>query len=165
MSGWRWTHRIIVSVQAHSIVMRLRSWIGVLIGGITDIALSVMIFFGLAIIAAFQVPPNDLPPEARGAAVTAAMGASRGITVASWLLSYGATLIGGYVAARISRVQEVRVGALSAWTCLLAGVSILASGSGVMPAWQVALIFGSTPFVAGLGGFLRRRQTERRVAP
>jgi hypothetical protein len=145
--------------------MRLRSWIGVLVGGITDIALSVMIFFGLAIIAAFQVPATELNPEARGAAVTAAMGASQAITLASWLLSYGATLIGGYVAARISRVQEIRVGALSAWTCLLAGMSIMATGSGVMPAWQVALIFGSTPFVAGLGGYLRLRQAQRRSMP
>jgi hypothetical protein len=144
--------------------MRFRSWVGVVIGGITDIATSMLIFFALAVIAAAQLPPSELAPEAQGPAITSAMSELRGLTIASWFFSYGATLLGGYVAACISRVQEVRVGVLSAWTCMLAGVMILATNSSPMPAWQVALIFGSTPFVAGLGGYLRLRQTQRRDA-
>ncbi|MBC7793096.1 MAG: hypothetical protein H7Z43_05270 [Clostridia bacterium] len=138
--------------------MRVRAWVGILIGGITDVATSMLIYFILAIIVAVQLDPTGQPADVRGAAVVSAMNTSQSVTVASWILSYIATLLGGYVAARIAREQEVRVGALSSWTCLALGALVMASASSVMPRWQLALIVGSTPFIAGLGGYLRLRQ-------
>jgi hypothetical protein len=141
--------------------MSFRSWVGIVIGGMTDIATSMLIYFVLAVIVAVRLAPLNLPQEGQGAAVMSAMRASRSVSAASWILSYAATLLGGYVAARLSRSHEVRVGALSSWTCLAVGVYVLSSGSSRMPLWQLLLVVASTPFVAALGGYLRLRQTQR----
>jgi hypothetical protein len=143
--------------------MRFRSWVGIVIGGITDVATSVMIYFVLAVIVAMQLAPTNLSPEGQGSAVMTTMSTSHSVSAASWVLSYCATLLGGYVAARISRSHEVRVGALSSWTCLAVGVYAMMSGTSRMPIWQLLLVVASTPFVAALGGYLWLRQAERRV--
>ena len=127
-----------------------------------DIVSTNLLMFPLMVYVAATHDMSSVPKGQAGARMIAILGESAGLQVAGWFLGLLATVLGGYVAARIARRAEIVHGALSAWFCMGLGVYGLAVGIGAAPAWQHALAFVLSPTFAAFGGYLRRRQAGRK---
>jgi hypothetical protein len=70
-------------------------------------------------------------------------------------IGVASSLLGGYVAARIAKRDEILNGALSSLLCPAIGVYSLSSGKIVGSLSEQSLLLLSSPVIAALGGYLR----------
>jgi MFS family permease len=140
--------------------VRKLSLAAITVGGIVDIVATTALAIPLLVYAAIESGLSSLPPAEQTDALAQAMQASSGLQIAGWALGVLASVLGGYVAARIARRDEVLHGALSAFLCLALGVYALASGSGDNHVWQHVAGFVLSPALGAFGGYLRQRRTN-----
>jgi putative membrane protein (TIGR04086 family) len=76
-------------------------------------------------------------------------------------LGLACSILGGYVAARIAKHDEVLNGALSSFLCILLGIYSAASGKMMESPAEHALLFAASFGAAALGGLLASK--SRRV--
>ena len=145
--------------------MRRLSAKGIVLGGFTDIVATNVVAIPLMAVAAARASVASLPAAEQTAAMLAAMRASPGLQVASWVLGGACNVLGGYVAARLARRGEVLNGALSAWLCVTLGLYGMASDMGAIPLWQHLAGFVLSPALGALGGYLRLRRADRPAEP
>jgi hypothetical protein len=147
--------------------MTLRPILGVFIGGLADIALTTVLSIPLMVYAMVAGDLTSLPPEEMSAQLMTMLTESPGLQITGWILGLTATVLGGYIAAWIAQSHHARYGALSAWLCMLLGVTALLGESSTAPLWQHLLAFVLSPVGGALGGSLRERVVLRRasVAP
>jgi MFS family permease len=145
--------------------MRIRSVVGVVVGGVVDIVSTNLLTIPLMVYVAATHDLSSVPPAQAGTRMFAIIGGSVGLQVTGWFLGLLATVLGGHIAARIARRAEIVHGALSAWFCMGLGVYGLVAGIGAAPAWQHALAFILSPTFAAFGGYLRLRQRGGRGDP
>jgi MFS family permease len=140
--------------------VRIPSLAAITVGGIVDIVATFAAAIPLMVYAAVQSGMSSLPQEEQADAIVQAMEASSGLQTAGWALGVLASVLGGYVAARIARRDEVVHGALSAFLCIALGVYALASDTGNTHVWQHVAGFVLSPALGALGGYLRQRRTN-----
>jgi hypothetical protein len=142
--------------------MQARPVVGVVVGGVTDIVATNFLVMPLMVYVAATRDLSGISPEQVGIRMLAMIGESPSLQAAGWFLGLSATVLGGYVSARIARRDEVKFGALSAWLCMSLGVYGLVAQVGNAPLWQHALALVLSPTFGALGGHLRARQIRRR---
>lgn len=142
--------------------MNARPVVGVVVGGVTDIVATNLFVLPLVVYVAATRDLSGIPPEQAGNRMLAMISETPSLQAAGWFLGLSATVLGGYVSARIARRAEVKFGAMSAWLCMSLGVYGLVAHVGTAPLWQHALAFVLSPTFGALGGHLRARQIRRR---
>jgi uncharacterized membrane protein YfcA len=79
------------------------------------------------------------------------------------LIGLACSVLGGYVAARLARREELLNGALSSFLCVALGVYMVASGNDSTPHWLQVLMFVASPASALFGGYLVQRSRQKYV--
>ncbi len=77
------------------------------------------------------------------------------------LIGSSCSILGGYVAARIAKHDEILNGALAAFLCVAGGLYALLFATSHVPLWQHLAGFVASPALAALGGFLRLKTMRR----
>jgi hypothetical protein len=142
--------------------MRIRTVVGIAIGGVVDIVatniLSLIFMIYVAVYIAFAHAGEQPRPD-----LAVMLNESPPLHMSLTVLGLTASAIGGYVAALIARRSFVVCGALSAWLCVTLGLVALFGGS-TAPWWEHALSSALSPTLGTIGGFLRLVQTRRRTS-
>jgi CHASE2 domain-containing sensor protein len=139
--------------------MSLRPAIGVLVGAVADIGLTVilstLLFFN-------RIPAANLSGDEYERAVEQALLDNPILFASQLLLGSTCSVLGGYVAARIARRGELLNGGLSSFLCVGFGVQSLYVGKSLLPLWFHILWLPITPALAVLGGYicLRRKRAN-----
>ena len=130
---------------------------GIVGGGVTDVVLSILLGIPLSIYVVASRGLTQTPKDQLGAAVVSAIHANTGLQVIQLAIGFGCSVIGGYVAARLSKQDHIANGVLASWLCVGMGIYSLASGtdSGGL-AYHLALI-ALTPVCYWIGAKLRIR--------
>lgn len=141
--------------------MHRLSVMGILVGGIVDIlaanvvALVVFTAVALATVAAGGAPANQ---SAFGPTLLANPIVMTPVSVCGAI----ASILGGYVAARLARHDELLNGASSAWLCIASGlIGTALAHHGNRP--LEILILPISPVLGFSGGYLWRAQKTRRT--
>jgi hypothetical protein len=138
---------------------------GVLIGGIVDVVTSVVVdlFFAFYIMSKLNL--SRVPKDQIGARMTAALHGNLPLYVGELLVGLACSALGGYIAARIAKHDELLNGLLSSFLCVALGIYTMASGKDTNALWLQILLLVASPACALLGGALMRRQRQHRVQP
>ncbi len=132
------------------------SMVAVALGGITDVVASTIFSIPLLIYVMVKYEVG------RGAQSSAAIVSS--IHSNAWLygvqlgIGLGCSSLGGYIAARIAKHDELLNGTLSSFLCTLIGIYSLMSGKDSQPLVVKCLLLIAAPVFALLGGYLRKTQ-------
>jgi hypothetical protein len=132
---------------------------GVLVGAVVDVVSSGIVGIPLVLYVITHTGITD--ESALISEIHSRMRADLALHSIQLILGTGCSILGGYVAARIAKHDEVLNGALSSFLCILLGIHSAASG-GVESPVEFAFLFPVTIGAAALGGFLARK--SRRVA-
>lgn len=133
---------------------------GVLVGGIADIAVSVVLGLPFAFYAMSKVNLSGMPNAQTSTAVTAAIHGNLPLYVGQLLVGLACSVMGGYVAAWLAKHDELLNGGLSSVLCVALGIYTVASGKDPNPHWLQALMLVASPLLALVGGDLMRRQRQ-----
>jgi hypothetical protein len=128
---------------------------GVIIGAVTDVV-GTNIWGLIAIVYIFSVYHLHQGPE-----LTDALKNDPVIFILNWIIGGGFTVLGGYIAARIAKHDELLNGTLASFLCVL--FALLAIGS-TSVLWVIVGIVVN-PILALLGGYLRAWQMRKQNIP
>jgi hypothetical protein len=131
---------------------------GVLVGGVVDVASSVVAGLPLALYSTFRLDPSQRIGPRASEAVSAAIHANVPLYVAQLIIGFLCSILGGYVAALIAKRHERLNGTLSCYLCVCMGVVAMFLGLEKDPYWLQFLLLISSPALAFVGGDLRLRQ-------
>jgi hypothetical protein len=145
----------VVKTRETGEIMSKVSLKGVLVGGITDVGATIILGVPLALI--FVVAKVDfvhMPKDQVQAAVAAAIHGNTFLYAVQVLIGAACSVLGGYVAARIAKHDELLNGALSSFLCIGMGLYSVVGGkdSSSLPV-QLLLLLAS-PVLGLLGGYL-----------
>ena len=130
---------------------------GVLVGGVLDIAATFVLSIPLMSVAMVRLNLAPLPEPDRTAALMKAMGPGSSYYLIGLGLGSLCSALGGYVAARIAKHDELLNGALSAWLCMLSGVYSWGTGAYAATAWAHIGYLVLSPTLGAFGGYLCHR--------
>ncbi|HET7552533.1 MAG TPA: hypothetical protein VFK04_14680 [Gemmatimonadaceae bacterium] len=137
--------------------MRRISIAGVLAGGVVDIIATNVLAIPV-IFAAADMANADLAGAARNQVVPILMGVLRNhpvLYIAGFVGGAMASVLGGYVAARIAKRGHLWNGALSSYLCIGSSIYALATGTGgTIPLWQHIAFLPLSPALGALGGYI-----------
>ncbi|MGC9991379.1 MAG: hypothetical protein ABSD52_03130 [Candidatus Cybelea sp.] len=142
--------------------MSKRSLVGVLVGGVTNIVTANVLNLPIGIHVILTTGDLEMPPSVRKADYLDwlhAHPAVFAISLAIWAFS---SVLGGFVAARIAKENEIAAGALSSWACIALAVNALVHGISGQPIWQFLLWVPGSPLLSALGGYVAQRTIRRR---
>jgi hypothetical protein len=120
-----------------------------------DIVSSFILGIPFAIYVIAKIYSAHLPPEKIGSAVSAAMSENTAIYFGQLFVGMCCSVLGGYVAARLARHDELLNGALAAFLCVCLGIYAIASGKDTHHLYIQILLLVSSPALGLLGGYLR----------
>jgi len=132
---------------------------GIVIGGLVDVALSVVIGVALSL---YVVVSRGLAvrDERVHAAIAAAIQSSIWLYSAQLATGVACSVLGGYVAAGIARHDKLVNGILASWLCVGIGESCLFAVT-VPGSWLPRVVcIAITPLWYLLGAFLRTKRTQ-----
>jgi len=132
---------------------------GVVIGNITDILSTNVVLLPVQI---YILVSSGLSLENAAGSITEILKASTLFFVSSCILGGLCSVLGGYVAARIAKHDELLNGGLSSILCVASGVYVLMSGRAADQLWTHLVFLPLSVALGVLGGFLRGRQSMRR---
>ena len=139
--------------------MNTRSVVGVIAGGVVDIAATNIFAIPVVVIALVKYHPVG---SGGSTAFMRTLSADPSLSVTMMCLGGLASVLGGYTAALIARQNPLLVGALSAYLCVAFGVVGLAQDTTHTAAlWQHVAGFFISPALGLLGGYLRSLQIRR----
>ena len=147
--------------MAVTIIMRVGIW-GVLVGGVVDIVSTGV--FGVPYTVYVMATYNllHLPPNQVQSALMGTIYDHPALWVIGLLPGLAGSILGGYVAARIAKHDELINGALSAYLCMAGGVYEWISAKSPLPhpfpLYVQILGFAGSPALGLLGGWLRLAQ-------
>jgi hypothetical protein len=131
---------------------------GVVVGGITDIVATVILTLPLVVNVIAEL--TDTPKELQ-AAVTTTIEADPLLYVLESVIGLACSVLGGYVAARVAKHDELLNGLLASSLPVALGVYSLANDSG--PMFLPVLLLMASPLCSGFGGHLRLVQIRERA--
>jgi hypothetical protein len=138
---------------------------GVLIGGIVDIVASVVCGLPFALYTLSRTGFSS-PASARTTAeVTAAIHGNVPLYVGQSLVGLACSVLGGYLAARVAKHDELLNGGLSAFLCVALGVYTIATGQNADLIWVKTFVLVVSPALGLLGGEVARRRPGARSLP
>jgi hypothetical protein len=134
------------------------SFVAVTLGGITAFVVSAILTIPVFI---YVMVRHDLLHAPEGSAATA-----YSIHLGAWLygmlaISMGCSVLGGYIAARIAKHDELLNGLLSSFLCTAFGIFSVFSGRDSQSVFVRIFPLLAAPSFALLGGYLR--QTQKRM--
>jgi len=130
---------------------------GVLIGGVVDVLSSSLLGIPLAIYAVSKVDLAHTTKDQIASAFAAVSNATPWLYATQLLRGLTCSVLGGYVAARLAKHDELLNGALSAFLCVALGIYAIVSGKDSHALWVQILMFISAPVCGFFGGYLRLR--------
>jgi hypothetical protein len=135
---------------------------GVLLGGIIDVLTTNILAIPLIICAVTKFDWTHMPQDQRSAALIAVLHGSVLLYTAQFLIGSTCSILGGYVAARLAKHDELLNASLSSYLCTAIGLYSVARGK---ESRLLLELFGlaASPALALLGGYLRLVQ-KRPVA-
>ncbi len=137
--------------------MKKVSLTGVLVGGVVDILTSTI--FAIPLIVYVQTRFHI----ERGGSAVPLMFADPLLFSGQFLIGVAGSALGGYVAARIAKHDELLNGVLSSFLCTAIGAYSMLGAKSHVPMWAQLLSFVTAPVFALLGGYLRL--AHKRIAP
>lgn len=143
--------------------MSKRSLVGVLVGGVTNIVAANLLGIPIAVYVMTTTGVLDLPGAVRKAVYLEALHANPALfalSLTTWGLS---SILGGYVAARFAKENEIVVGALSSWACIALAANALVHGLSGQPIWQFLVWLPGSPLLGALGGYIAQRTSRNAV--
>jgi hypothetical protein len=135
------------------------------VGGVVDIVSTTLFTLPISVYATLTSGALHLPPDRQQAAIVAALHANAPLYALNFAIGSACSVLGGFVAASITKRNQVLVGALSAFLCIGSGVYALASGGSSDPLWVVLATMPLSAVLGAAGGFLRGRIDARRLTP
>ncbi len=132
----------------------------VLIGGIVDVASSGVLGIPLGVYVIASKGISRLPKEQMQAAVISTIHGSATLFAVQLLIGLGCSVLGGYIAARIAKHDELLNGIVASWLCVAIGVYSLAAGKSSEPVVIGLLLIAITPACYLLGSYLRLRSVR-----
>jgi peptidoglycan/LPS O-acetylase OafA/YrhL len=146
--------------------MRQLSVKGIVVGGVVDIVATNVLALPVVIVAGIQANIAALPREQQTRAVIDTLQGTPSLYATQFVLGALASVLGGYVAAKVAKRGALLNGALSAFLCVGSGVYAMAAKTdAVGPLAHVGFLIAS-PLLGALGGWLwERRQSRLRVTP
>jgi hypothetical protein len=141
--------------------MKVRSIVGVLVGGVVDIVATNV--FALPVVMYVMFRDHLI---GAGAAQTLArtITSDPSLVATTMVLGAVASVLGGYMAAWIAGRSHLLIGALSAYLCTAFGIMSLFHDTAGASLLQHLGGFMLSPALGLFGGYLRLLQTRRRVA-
>jgi hypothetical protein len=131
---------------------------GVLIGGVIDVGASGLLGIPLVV---YVMVRHHLLHAHQGSAAASIIHSSAWLYGMQLAIGLGCSVLGGYVAARIAKHNELLNGLLSSFLCTAIGVYSIFSGKGSQSVLVKILLLTAAPVFALLGGYLR--QIQKRV--
>ncbi len=138
------------------------SFIGVATGGITDVVASTFLAIPLIIYLVVRYHPSPAPG---GSPAVAALMHSSVWMYGQLAIGLGCSLLGGYVAARIAKHDELLNGLLSSFLCVAFGIYSVLAGKDFQPMLAQVFLLAAAPVFAFLGGYLRQIQSRGLAHP
>ncbi len=134
---------------------------GVLLGGITDVLATNILAIPLIIYVMVKFDWSHTPKDQLNAAIVAALHGSVLIYTVQFLIGAGCSILGGYVAGRLAKQDELLNGSLSSYLCI--GIGLYSVVAGKESRLLLALIgLAASPALGLLGGYLRLAQKRTR---
>jgi hypothetical protein len=144
--------------------MRKISIVGVLVGGVVDIIVTNILMIPVFFVAA-GMAGSELAGAAREQVTPIIIGVLRdhpALYAAGFVGGVLASILGGYVAARIAKRNFLLNGALSAYLCIGSGIYAMVTGAGgTIPLWQHIVFLPLSPALGALGGYIVARRHDR----
>lgn len=139
--------------------MSVRSIVGVTVGAIIDIVatgvLGTLLVFN-------KVSAANLSGEEYERVVERAMLDDPLLFAAQLFLGSACSVLGGYLAARIAKRNELLNGGLSSFLCLWFSIQSLYVAKSLLPLWLHLVWLPITPALAVFGGYICLRQKSAR---
>lgn len=131
---------------------------GVLVGGVVDVAASVLGGLPFALYSTFKLAPAQRVGPHSSDAVSAVIHGNLPLYSAQLAVGLLSSILGGYVAAAIAKHNERLNGTLSCYMCVAMGIVVMFLGLERDPRWLQFLMLAASPALAFVGGDLRLRQ-------
>jgi hypothetical protein len=139
---------------------------GVALGGVVDIVATNLLALPVVILAGLQANVAALPKEEQTRAVIDTLQGTPSLYATQLVLGALASILGGYVAAKVAKRGPLLNGALSAFLCVGSGVYTMIARTDTMGPWSHAGFLILSPVLGAFGGWLwERRQSRIRVTP
>ncbi len=136
---------------------------GVLVGGVVDLIATNILAIPV-IFAAADLANADLAGAARDQIVPIITGVLRDhpvLYIAGFVAGALASVLGGYVAARMAKRGHLWNGALSSYLCIGSSIYALVTGAGgTIPLWQHIAFLPLSPALGALGGYIAAKREE-----
>jgi len=113
---------------------------GVFLGGITDVLTTNILAVPLIIYVMANIDRSHTPKEQLGAARIAALHGSVLLYTVQFLIGAGCSILGGYVAARLAKHDELLNGSLSSYLCM--GIGLYSVVAGKESSWLLLELIG-----------------------
>ncbi len=134
---------------------------GVVVGGMTDIVATVILTLPLVVYVISEV--TDTLKDPLQAAVTATIQANPLLYALESIIGLACSVLGGYVAARVAKHDELLNGVLASSLPVALGVYPLATANDSGPLLLPVLLLMASPLCSGFGGHLRLVQIRGRA--
>jgi hypothetical protein len=128
---------------------------GVVIGSVTDIVATNLITIPIVVYVMTTRDFSSVPQEQISTALFQVMQNDTIIFSVQLILASICSVLGGYIAARIAKRNELLNGTLASILCVGSGVYGLFFGTLPVPLWQHLAGFVLSPSLAAFGGYLR----------
>ena len=133
---------------------------GVIIGGVTDVVLTIVLGILLALYVVAQLDVASLTEDQ----VLAAVRTNALFHTLQVLIGVVCSIFGGYVAAWLAKHDELVNGALSSFLCIAMGVYSISIDHGSGPLVEKIIPFVASPVLGLFGGYIRFIQMRRRIS-
>src|SRR4051812_13143051 len=90
----------------------------IIVGGITDVGLSMLLGIPFSIYVASSRGLRELPARQMSTAIITAVQSSVGLSALQFAIGFSCSVLGGYVAATIAKRNELLNGLLASWLCV-----------------------------------------------
>jgi hypothetical protein len=137
---------------------------GVLVGGITDVGVTLILGLPISVYVGLRVIAAHIPKDQIQTSVQAIMHRPE-VFFPQLLIGCACSVLGGYVAAHIAKHDELLNGCLASVLCVALGIWSLATHGASEPLWEEILMFVESPVLSLLGGYLCLRQRRRTLQP
>lgn len=136
----------------------------ILIGGLVDAVSSILLDIPLSLYVTLHVDLSNVPKDRVESTINTANQANIPLYVTGLLVGMACSVLGGYVAARLAKHDELLNGCLSSFLCVVLGIYMIAAGKDAHALWVQILLLLASPVLALLGGCLMKRQRQARAA-
>jgi hypothetical protein len=133
---------------------------GVLVGGITDVGSTLILGMPFSVYVGLRVISDHIPKDQVQSSVMAMMHRPE-IFFPQLLIGSACSVLGGYVAARLAKHDELLNGCLASFLCIALGIWSLATHGASEPLWVEILMMVESPVLGWLGGYVFMRQRRR----